>query len=40
VTLEVWDEMIHVWHLFHPMLPEGVKALERIGEYLNGKWGA
>jgi len=39
VTLEVWDEMIHVWHLFHPMLPEGVKALERIGEYLNGKWG-
>jgi len=40
VTLEVWDEMIHVWHLFHPVLPEGVKALERIGEYLNGKWAA
>ena len=40
VTLEVWDEMIHVWQLFHPMLPEGVKALERIGEYLRGKWGA
>ena len=39
VTLEVWDEMIHVWHLFHPMLPEGVKGLERIGEYLRGKWG-
>ena len=40
VTLEVWPEMIHVWHLFHPVLPEGVKALERIGEYLNGKWAA
>ncbi len=39
VTLEVWDEMIHVWQLFHPMLPEGVKALEHIGGYLNGKWG-
>jgi epsilon-lactone hydrolase len=40
VTLEVWDEMIHVWHLFHPMLPEGVKALEGIGGYLNKKWAA
>ncbi len=40
VTLEVWDEMIHVWQLFHPVLPEGVKALERIGEYLRGKWAA
>ncbi|MDO9460834.1 MAG: alpha/beta hydrolase [Alphaproteobacteria bacterium] len=40
VTLEVWDEMIHVWHLFHPVLPEGVKALERIGGYLNEKWAA
>ncbi|HAK63724.1 MAG TPA: alpha/beta hydrolase, partial [Alphaproteobacteria bacterium] len=39
VTLEVWDEMIHVWQLFHPILPEGVQALERIGEYLRGKWG-
>ncbi len=40
VTLEVWDEMIHVWHLFHPLLPEGVKALEGIGGYLNKKWAA
>jgi acetyl esterase/lipase len=21
-TLEIWDDMIHVWHAFHPMLPE------------------
>lgn len=40
VTLEVWDEMIHVWHLFHPLLPEGVKALEGIGGYLTKKWAA
>lgn len=34
VTLEVWDEMIHVWHLFAPMLPEGREAIVRIGEFL------
>ncbi len=34
VTLEPWDEMIHVWHLFAPMLPEGQKAIDRIGEFL------
>ncbi|HCO91361.1 MAG TPA: alpha/beta hydrolase, partial [Alphaproteobacteria bacterium] len=39
VTLEVWDEMIHVWQLFYQMLPEGTQALDRIGEYLVEKWG-
>ncbi|HAM46284.1 MAG TPA: alpha/beta hydrolase, partial [Alphaproteobacteria bacterium] len=39
VTLEVWDEMIHVWQLFYQMLPEGAQALDRIGEYLVEKWG-
>jgi acetyl esterase/lipase len=34
VTLEPWDEMIHVWHLFAEMLPEGQKALDRIGEFV------
>jgi monoterpene epsilon-lactone hydrolase len=37
--LEVWDDMIHVWHAFHPMLPEGKKGIARIGEYLRGQWG-
>jgi len=37
-TLEVWPEMIHVWHVFHPMLDEGKQGIERIGEYLRGKW--
>ena len=23
VTLEVWPEMIHVWHIFHPQLAAG-----------------
>jgi epsilon-lactone hydrolase len=33
-TLEVWDEMIHVWHYFHPMLQEGRDAIARIGEFV------
>ena len=34
VTLEVWEEMIHVWHLFAAILPEGQQAIARIGEYI------
>jgi len=33
VTYEPWEEMIHVWQLFAPMLPEGQQAIERIGEW-------
>jgi acetyl esterase/lipase len=39
-TLEIWDDMIHVWHAFHPMLPEGRRGIERIGEYLRTQWAA
>jgi acetyl esterase/lipase len=38
VSLEVWDDMIHVWHAFAAVLPEGREAIERIGEYLNRRW--
>ena len=34
VNLEVWDEMVHVWHLFAPMLPEGREAITRIGNFV------
>ena len=34
VTLEVWDEMIHVWHFFYPLLSEGREAIARIGEFV------
>ena len=37
VTLEVWDEMIHVWHWFFPMLDEGQRAIDRIGEFVRTK---
>lgn len=33
-TLEVWEDMIHVWHLFFQMLQEGRDAIARIGEYV------
>jgi acetyl esterase/lipase len=34
VTLEPWEDMIHVWQLFAPMLPEGQQAIERIGVFI------
>lgn len=32
-TLEPWDDMVHIFQLFAPMLPEGQQAIERIGEF-------
>jgi len=34
VSLEPWEDMIHVWHYFASMLPEGRQAIERIGEFV------
>ncbi len=34
VTLEPWEDMIHVWHYFASMLPEGQQGIDRIGEYI------
>jgi len=38
-TLEVWDEMIHVWHYFYPMLREGREAIARIGDFIRFQMG-
>ena len=38
VTLEQWDDMIHVFQAFAPMLPEGQQAIDKIGEYLRARW--
>ncbi len=32
--LETWPEMLHVWHLFEPILPEAREAFERIGQFV------
>jgi acetyl esterase/lipase len=39
VSLEVWDDMIHVWQLFAPILPEGQQAIERIGAFVRARTG-
>jgi len=34
VTLEPWEDMIHMWHMFAAILPEGQQAIDRIGEFI------
>jgi len=34
VSAESWGGMMHVWHVFHPMLSEGRAAIARIGQFL------
>jgi epsilon-lactone hydrolase len=38
VTLEVWDEMPHVFHAWAGLLPESDQAIERIGEWLRQRY--
>ncbi|MCH8345634.1 MAG: alpha/beta hydrolase, partial [Chloroflexi bacterium] len=40
VTLEPWDDMIHVFQFFASMLPEGQQAIDRIGEFVREHVGA
>jgi epsilon-lactone hydrolase len=39
VSLDVWDDMIHVWQLFAPILSEGQQAIERIGAFIRARTG-
>jgi epsilon-lactone hydrolase len=34
VDLEVWPDMVHVWHVYAKILPEGQQAIDRIGRYV------
>jgi acetyl esterase/lipase len=34
VQVEIYPEMIHIFQLFAPMLPEGQQAIERIGTFV------
>jgi acetyl esterase/lipase len=34
VTLQIWPEMIHAWHLFHPQLAAGREALAAVGRFV------
>ena len=33
VTLELWDDMPHIWHIFAPMLAEGQQAIDQLGAW-------
>ncbi len=37
LTLEVWPDMIHVWHWFSTELDEGREAIESIGEFVKAR---
>jgi acetyl esterase/lipase len=39
VELEVWDDMIHVWHAFADVLPEGEQAIDGIAGFLDKRLG-
>ncbi len=34
VDLQIWPEMVHVWHLFHPELKAGRQALAAGGAFI------
>ena len=34
VELETWPDLVHVWHLFEPILPEAREAFERIRRFV------
>lgn len=36
--LFVWAGMIHVWHMFHAMLPQGAEALRALVAFVQEKW--
>jgi acetyl esterase/lipase len=36
VKLQSWPDMVHVWQIFDPQLPEAGEAWEEIGRFLNG----
>jgi epsilon-lactone hydrolase len=34
VTLQTWNNTLHVWHIFNPEFPEALEALAEIGKFL------
>jgi acetyl esterase/lipase len=35
VTLQTWNHVVHVWHIFNPELTEARQAFDEIGRFLN-----
>jgi len=40
VTLEPWEDMFHVWHMFAGALPEAQQAIDRIGQFVKERTGS
>lgn len=34
VSLELWDDMIHMFQMFAALAPEGQDAINKIGEFI------
>jgi monoterpene epsilon-lactone hydrolase len=34
IQFEIWKDMTHVWHGYAPILPEAIKAIKKIGSYI------
>ncbi len=39
ITVDVWPEMIHVWHAFAPLVPEATAAIAKIAEFIKKQTG-
>jgi acetyl esterase/lipase len=39
VSLRVWDDMIHVWHAFADLLPEGAQAVRQLAGFVAKRLG-
>ena len=35
VSLDVWENMWHVWHLFAGQMPEARRAMEQVGTFID-----
>lgn len=36
--IEIWYRMIHVWHMFHPVLAEGAAAIRKLADFARMHW--
>jgi acetyl esterase/lipase len=39
ITLELWEDMIHVWHVFYSLLPESREAIQSLARFIREKTG-
>jgi epsilon-lactone hydrolase len=40
VTLEIEEDMVHVWHAFATLMPEGDAGVRRVADYIVERWGS